>query len=149
MSPAGGEPERNLLQRFFHLGITHRVASFLFLLVASLLAAGGLPLGVFTDTRYETGEVTLAPGDVQTIDFRLELPELYPAHFSFTPGISNGTLESYEVCDFIDNALALPAEKGRAVYGYMHLPFQIDAHDVRRGAQPAGLPAQEGVSAPR
>jgi lipopolysaccharide transport system ATP-binding protein len=95
-------------------------------------------LGVdLTGTNTALEELTMTPlraGDVQTFDFRLELPELYPAHFSFTPGISNGTLETYEVCDFIDNALALPAEKGRAVYGYMHLPFQIAAHEVRRGA---------------
>ena len=84
----------------------------------------------------------LRPGDVQTFDFRLELPELYPAHFSFTPGVSNGTLESYEVCDFIDNALSLPAEKGREVYGYMHLPFQIDAHEIRRGGVATQASAQ-------
>src|SRR5689334_22155376 len=85
----------------------------------------------------ETAMIPLRAGDVQTFDFRLELPELYPGHFSFTPAISNGTLESYEVCDFIENAISLPAEKGRAVYGYMHLPFQIAAHDVRRGTMPS------------
>jgi lipopolysaccharide transport system ATP-binding protein len=100
-------------------------------------------LGVdLTGTNTALEEISMAPlqaGDVQTFDFRLELPELYPAHFSFTPAISNGTLESYEVCDFIENAITLPAEKGRAVYGYMHLPFQIAAHEVHRGA-PAAQP---------
>ena len=72
------------------------------------------------------------------IDFHLELPELYPAHFSFTPAIANGTLESFEVCDLIDNAIVLQAEKGRQVYGFLHFPCQIRVHAVSGPAAPAG-----------
>ena len=72
------------------------------------------------------------PGDVYTFDFHLQLPELYPAHFSFTPAVATGTLEAYEVCDLIENALTLQAEKGRMVYGYLHFPCEIKINAVTK-----------------
>ena len=78
------------------------------------------------------------PGDIYTIDFHLDLPELYPAHFSFTPAISNGTLEAYDVCDWIDNAITLQAEKGRKVYGYFHIPCRIQVNSVAKANIQAG-----------
>src|SRR5262249_40275632 len=42
-------------------------------------------------------------GDVYTVDFHIELPELYPASFSFSPAIADGTLSTYTMCDWIDN----------------------------------------------
>ncbi len=35
------------------------------------------------------------PGDIYTVDFHLDLPELYPASFSFSPAIADGTLAGY------------------------------------------------------
>ncbi|MBI3894518.1 MAG: ABC transporter ATP-binding protein [Acidobacteria bacterium] len=72
------------------------------------------------------------PGDIYTIDFHLELPELYPAHFSFTPAIANGTLEAFEVCDLIENAISLQAEKGRVVYGYLHFPCKVQVNAITK-----------------
>ncbi len=79
-----------------------------------------------TNTALENIDLPpLNPGDVYTVDFHMQLPELYPSHFSFTPAISNGTLEEYDICDWIDNAITLQAEKGRPVYGFIHLPCEI------------------------
>lgn len=50
--------DMNLLQRFFHLGINHRLASLLFLLAGSLIAAGGLPR-----LSVDTGFGRLIPDD--------------------------------------------------------------------------------------
>jgi ABC-type polysaccharide/polyol phosphate transport system ATPase subunit len=87
-----------------------------------------------TNTALEDIELpAFAPGDVYTIDFRLELPELYPAHFSFTPAVANGTIEAYEVCDWIDNAVTLQAAKGRQVYGFLHVPCQVKVNSLLRG----------------
>ena len=86
-----------------------------------------------TNTALE--EVALPPflpGDVYTFDFHLELPELYPAHFSFTPAVANGTLETYEVCDWVENAITLQAEKGRLVYGYLHFPCEVRVNSVTK-----------------
>jgi ABC-type polysaccharide/polyol phosphate transport system ATPase subunit len=94
-----------------------------------------------TNTALEEVELpALAPGDVYTIDFRLELPELYPAHFSFTPAVASGTVESYEVCDWIENAVALQAEKGRKVYGFLHLPCRVRVNAAVRARVPVGGP---------
>lgn len=80
----------------------------------------------------------MAPGDIFTVDFHLDIPELYPGNFSFSPAIANGSLEAYEMCDWIDNALTLPMARGEgAVYGYIHLPCRIDVNTPLRKAQAA------------
>jgi ABC-type polysaccharide/polyol phosphate transport system ATPase subunit len=92
-----------------------------------------------TNTALEGVELPpFAPGDLYTVDFQVEMPELYPAHFSFTPAMANGTLESFEVCDLIENAVVLQAEKGRPVYGFLHFPCRVRVHAVSRTAAPAG-----------
>lgn len=92
-----------------------------------------------TNTALEEVELpSFSPGDVYTIDFHLKLPELYPAHFSFTPAIANGTLEAFEVCDWVDNAISLQAEKGRAVYGYLHFPCQVQVNPITKARVRAG-----------
>ncbi|MGH9786503.1 MAG: ABC transporter ATP-binding protein [Terriglobia bacterium] len=86
-----------------------------------------------TNTALE--EIEMPPflsGDIYTFDFHLELPELYPAHFSFTPAVASGTLETYEVCDLIENAITLQAEKGRMVYGYLHFPCEVKVNAVTK-----------------
>jgi lipopolysaccharide transport system ATP-binding protein len=92
-----------------------------------------------TNTALEEVELpAFGPGDVYTVDFYLQLPELYPSHFSFTPAIVNGTLETFEVCDWIDNAISLQAEKGRLVYGYLHFPCRVQVNSVTKPGVHAG-----------
>ena len=69
----------------------------------------------------------MIPGDVHTVDFRVELPELYASSFSFSPAIAEGVVREFKVCDYIDNAITL--QMGRAsgeIYGYMRLPCRIE-----------------------
>lgn len=85
-----------------------------------------------TNTALEGVEMPpLHPGDTLTVDFHLSLPELYPGHFSFSPAIANGTLEGYEMCDWIDNAIALQMEKRREMYGYFRLPCRVELRGAR------------------
>jgi len=71
----------------------------------------------------------LQAGDVYTVDFHLDLPELYPSSFSFSPAIADGTLTSYQMCDWIDNALVIQMQRSRdEVYGYMHLPCHVEVN---------------------
>lgn len=71
----------------------------------------------------------LAPGAIVTVDFHVELPELYPSSFSFSPAIADGTLHHYKMCDWIDNAITLQMGHGEAqVYGYMHLPCKVEVN---------------------
>jgi lipopolysaccharide transport system ATP-binding protein len=64
-------------------------------------------------------------GQVATIDFRVRLPLLYPGHFSFSPAVASGTLEAYEMCDWIDNALTLQMQKRVEMYGYFRMPCEV------------------------
>ena len=71
----------------------------------------------------------MAPGDIYTVDFHLEMPELYPASFSFSPAIADGTLLGYKMCDWIDNALAI--QMGHApgeIYGFLRLPCRVEVN---------------------
>jgi hypothetical protein len=75
-------------------------------------------------------------GDRITVDFHLDLPDLYPAFFSFSPAIADGTLHSYTMCDWIDNAITLQMGHTEGqVYGYIHLPCRVEVnarlHDSR------------------
>lgn len=71
----------------------------------------------------------MRPGDLVTVDFHLSIPTLYPGAFSFSPAIADGTLVSYKMCDWIDNAISLQMGHGDGqVYGYMHLPCKVEVN---------------------
>ncbi|MBV8731484.1 MAG: ABC transporter ATP-binding protein [Acidobacteriia bacterium] len=80
-----------------------------------------------TNTAREGQELPpMQTGDIVTVDFHLDLPELYPASFSFSPAIADGTLLEYTMCDWIDNAIVLQMSGGsNQIYGYLHLPCRI------------------------
>lgn len=83
-----------------------------------------------TNTARE-GEILppMTPGDIHTIDFHLELPEIYPGSFSFSPAIADGPLEAYRMCDWIDNAITLQMGHGEGrIYGYLHLPCRVEVN---------------------
>jgi lipopolysaccharide transport system ATP-binding protein len=78
-------------------------------------------------TREGHAVAPLRPGDIQTVDFHLEIPELYATTFSFSPAIADGTLDSYTICDWIDNAIALQmSPAGAPIYGTMHLKCRVE-----------------------
>ena len=79
----------------------------------------------------------MQPGDVNTVDFHLELAELYPSSFSFSPAVADGTLLGYQMCDWIDNAIVVQMERSEnEVYGYMHLPCRVEVNARIRGDEP-------------
>ncbi len=88
-----------------------------------------------TNTAREGYELRpMQAGDVCTVDFYVDLPELYPASFSFSPAIADGTLMGYTMCDWIDNALTLQMSRAEAeIYGYLHLPCRVEVNARIRG----------------
>lgn len=79
------------------------------------------------------------PGDVFTVDFHLEIPELYATQFSFAPAIADGTLDHYAICDWVDNAIAVHmAPSELPVYGYMNLRCQVRVNQ-RLSGQPVPM----------
>ena len=91
-------------------------------------------LGVdFAGTNTGRERTDLPPmmiGDVCTVDFYLDVPQLYASSFSFSPAVANGTLEHYSTCDWIDNAIVLQMEKAEdPIYGQMHLPCRVAVNE--------------------
>ena len=83
-----------------------------------------------TNTTRERHQLPpMEPGDVTTVDFHVDLPELYPGSFSFSPAIADGTLQGYTMCDWVDNALVL--QMGHAenpIYGFQHFPCRVEVN---------------------
>jgi ABC-type polysaccharide/polyol phosphate transport system ATPase subunit len=81
-----------------------------------------------TNTAREAFDLPpMAAGDIYTVDFHTQIPELYPSTFSFSPAIADGTLHAYRTCDWVDNAIVLqmgPADG--EVYGHIHLPCRVE-----------------------
>jgi lipopolysaccharide transport system ATP-binding protein len=78
----------------------------------------------------------MTSGDIYTVDFHLDLPHLYPSAFSFSPAIADGTLLSYTICDWIDNAVTLQMSKtNQPVYGHIHLPCRVELNRALKGGQ--------------
>ena len=78
----------------------------------------------------------MAAGDIYTVDFHLDLPELYPQVFSFSPAIADGTLLGYKMCDWIDNAIALQMGHGQGqIYGYLRVQCRVEVNARLGGSQ--------------
>ena len=92
-----------------------------------------------TNTAREAADLpAMEAGDVVTVDFHLDVPELYPGDFSFSPAVANGPLDGYEMCDWIENALILPmSHSGGPVYGYIHLPCRVQVNSRLKKSKPA------------
>ncbi len=66
----------------------------------------------------------LQQGETVTLDFHVDIPELYPGAFSFSPWI----MDDGCICDWIDNAVTVQMARGESfVYGYVHWPCRIEA----------------------
>jgi lipopolysaccharide transport system ATP-binding protein len=89
----------------------------------------GLDFAGTNTTREGRQLPSMRAGDRVTVDFHLDIPELYPACFSFSPAIADGTLHSYTMADWIDNAITLQMGHGEnQVYGYLHLPCRVEVN---------------------
>jgi homopolymeric O-antigen transport system ATP-binding protein len=77
------------------------------------------------DTDRERRRLPAMPkGGICTVEFHLDIPELYPGAFSFSPFVSDAD----SVCDWIDNAITVQMGRGEApVYGLIQLPCRIEA----------------------
>ena len=80
----------------------------------------------------------LAAGETCTVDFYVDIPTLYSTSLSFCPAISDGTIENYAICDFIENAVVLEMSLPEGpLYGHFRFPCRVQVNS-RLGA---GAPA--------
>jgi ABC-type polysaccharide/polyol phosphate transport system ATPase subunit len=62
-------------------------------------------------------------GDVHTVEFHWVMPELAAGQYFVSIAVSEGSLEHFEVCDYVEDAIALTAmDESGQVRGYLHLP---------------------------
>ena len=86
----------------------------------------GLEFAVFSTAVNRVELPRMEPGQICTVDFHLEAPELYPGAFSFSPSVTEGSESRAEVCDWVDNVLTLQmTQSGRPIYGYVRIPCHV------------------------
>jgi ABC-type polysaccharide/polyol phosphate transport system ATPase subunit len=69
-----------------------------------------------------------------SIDFILDVPLLQGAYYHLSPAVADGTLDQYEICDWIDNACAIEVVERSTTYGHMRIPMRVRATPVPREA---------------
>jgi hypothetical protein len=98
----------------------------------------GIDFAGTNTTRENSPLSAMSPGEVRTVDFHIDLPALYPTTFSFSPAIADGTLEQYSICDWVDNAIAVPMMQTEApIYGHLHLRCRVEVNARLGHGQPA------------
>jgi ABC-type polysaccharide/polyol phosphate transport system ATPase subunit len=72
------------------------------------------------------------PGERLSVDFIMDLPFLLAGFYYFSPAVADGTLDQYEMCDWIDNACVIEVIQRTVTYGHMRIPMRVRATVVTR-----------------
>jgi len=75
-------------------------------------------------------------GERLSVDFVMDLPFLHAGFYYFSPAVADGTLDQYEMCDWIDNACAVEVIERSTTYGHMRIPMRVRATHVTREISP-------------
>ncbi len=79
-----------------------------------------------TNVLYEGIRLPMAhPGERLSVDFVMDLPYLHAGFYHFAPAVADGTLDQYEMCDWIDNAFAIEVIQRTITYGHMRIPMRV------------------------
>ncbi len=62
-----------------------------------------------------------------SVDFIMDLPFLHAGFYHFSPAVADGTLNQYEMCDWIDNAYAIEVVERTVTYGHIRIPMRVRA----------------------
>jgi ABC-type polysaccharide/polyol phosphate transport system ATPase subunit len=73
-------------------------------------------------------------GERLSVDFVMDLPFLHAGFYYFSPAIADGTLDQYEMCDWIENACAIEVIERATTYGHMRIPMRVQARSISREA---------------
>jgi lipopolysaccharide transport system ATP-binding protein len=64
----------------------------------------------------------MAPGDAHTVEFHWTTPELAPGRYYISLAVSDGNVEEFRVCDYVEDSIAINATGGAAASaGYFRL----------------------------
>jgi homopolymeric O-antigen transport system ATP-binding protein len=79
-----------------------------------------------TNLLYEGVQLPGAQADDRlSVDFIMDLPYLQAGFYHIAPAIADGTLDQYEMCDWIDNACAIEVIQRTTTYGHMRIPMRV------------------------
>jgi ABC-type polysaccharide/polyol phosphate transport system ATPase subunit len=91
----------------------------------------GLSLFSTNSTREGVQMPPLVAGDHVTVDFNWTLPRLARGEYGVTLGISDGTLERFAVCDYVEDALRFTVcDEDAPEYGWLGLECTVSAKTV-------------------
>lgn len=86
-----------------------------------------------TNVLYEGIRLPKAqPGERLSVDFVMDLPYLHAGFYHFSPAVADGTLDQYEMCDWIDNAFAIEVIQRTITYGHMRIPMRVRTTTLAR-----------------
>jgi hypothetical protein len=88
-----------------------------------------------TNVMYEGMRLPKArAGERLSVDFVMDLPFLHAGFYHFSPAVADGTLDQYEMCDWIDNACVIEVIQRTVTYGHMRIPMRVRATVISREA---------------
>ena len=90
-----------------------------------LRTATGIDLAGANTARANLPVSPLAAGEIRTLDFHFDLPELAPGTYTLTPAIADGDLGEYAICDMAQNAATLGITTVRPITGYLRFPCNV------------------------
>ena len=64
-------------------------------------------------------------GDRISVDFIMDLPFLKAGFYYFSPAVADGSLDQYDMCEWLDNALALEVVESGTTYGQIRVPMRV------------------------
>jgi len=83
----------------------------------------GIDFAGTNTSREDVPLPAMSPGDICTVDFRFQLPEMAASRITLTPAIVDGTLVEFQLCDMVEDALEIRILPGaRPIYGCMRIP---------------------------
>jgi lipopolysaccharide transport system ATP-binding protein len=126
LSDAGTQSTELIAQQRVRLRISFRVQSQIDSPVVGFLVRNARGETLFgTNTARENYPVpVLHAGETHTVDFHWEPPFLAAGDYTISLGVSEGNLEEFTVCDYVEDALRATASKGaiQNSRGYFHVP---------------------------
>jgi len=122
VTPAGASVREWTARASVVLRVSFRVSAPLREPIAGFLVRNEKGETIFgtNTTRENYALPAMAPGDAHTVDFHWTMPELAAGRYFVSLAVSEGTLDQFDVCDYVEDALAVTAASGD-VRGYMRV----------------------------
>jgi hypothetical protein len=79
-----------------------------------------------TNVMFEGMRLPPAPsGERMSVDFIMDLPFLHAGFYYFSPAVADGTLDQYDMCDWVENACAIEVIQRTVTYGHLRIPMRV------------------------